>query len=198
MGKHGNNYLNGVSSSTTTTDPNTDLKDDFQDADAAGFTTVNGESIAVYYNPRCGNKEDPPFTIKNKLCVNFIYDLNGTKGPNQIGKDMGVISAFYKKDPVVVEPNYVKASTANALIRGTDTTSKTISKVCYNEADGRVPNMEELMSLYMNNKLYSLGSLDGYASTTRLTEGGFPVISGDKIIVLVGGEYNKPVICVEK
>lgn len=38
------------------------------------------------------------------FCANFVYDLNGTKGSNQIGKDMGFITAFYPTDSELVAP----------------------------------------------------------------------------------------------
>ena len=32
------------------------------------------------------------------FCVNFIYDLNGKKGPNTMGKDMGFMTMLYPFD----------------------------------------------------------------------------------------------------
>ena len=63
--------------------------------DAAAFETLNGESIAVFYNPSCGNDQSTNHYAEDKMCVNFIYDLNGKKAPNQVGKDIGFITAFY-------------------------------------------------------------------------------------------------------
>ena len=76
------------------------------DTFAAAFETQNGESIAVYYNPNC--QSDMQETVwhyaQPKMCANFIYDLNGNKGPNTVGKDIGFITAIYSSDPVVVAP----------------------------------------------------------------------------------------------
>lgn len=38
------------------------------------------------------------------MCANFIYDLDGSKGPNAVGKDIGVLTAMYPSDAVVVAP----------------------------------------------------------------------------------------------
>ena len=54
------------------------------DSKVAAFETANGESIAVYYNPQCQSNmnETSAFYAQTKICANFVYDLNGSKGPN--------------------------------------------------------------------------------------------------------------------
>lgn len=53
------------------------------DTKVAAFETANGESVAVYYNPRCVQLLNYAQTWSsahfNRVCVNFIYDLNGNK-----------------------------------------------------------------------------------------------------------------------
>jgi len=72
---------------------------------AVGFETQNGESIALFYNPYCLLKsEETDDFVQPRICANFIYDLNGSKGPNTVGKDIGFISALYPTDSVVVAP----------------------------------------------------------------------------------------------
>ena len=76
------------------------------DSKAAGIETSNGESIAVYYNPTCTKLAYTTYYMsQNYMCANFIYDLNGTKGPNTFGKDIGIITAFYPTDSEVVAPD---------------------------------------------------------------------------------------------
>lgn len=60
----------------------------------AAFETINGDSVAVYYNPYCQayNGKSQTGRAQNNLCANFIYDLNGLKGPNEVGKDIGAFS----------------------------------------------------------------------------------------------------------
>ena len=75
------------------------------------FDTINGEQIVLYYNPDCA-----PFNPKkigssqntNILCANLIFDLNGSGKPNQLGKDVGVISIMkgYNDNIEVVSPPY--------------------------------------------------------------------------------------------
>ena len=80
----------------------------------AGFETANGESVAVYYNPKCSVERIASkksldsgdiwgaYFAQPYLCANFVYDLNGNKGPNTMGKDIGFISVLYSVDSKVV------------------------------------------------------------------------------------------------
>ena len=74
---------------------------------AAAFETQNGESVVAYYNPECINLNDDVSNtyVSRHACISFLYDLNGTKGPNTIGKDMGIGTVFYPTDSVVVMPD---------------------------------------------------------------------------------------------
>lgn len=55
---------------------------------AAAFETQNGESILTYYNPNCQGEmnETGMYYTQSKMCANFVYDLNGNKGPNTVGQ----------------------------------------------------------------------------------------------------------------
>ena len=59
------------------------------DTKAAAFETQNGETIALYYNPQCtADVEGNAWHYSQpKMCANFVYDLNGNKGPNAVGKE---------------------------------------------------------------------------------------------------------------
>ncbi len=125
------------------------------DTKAAAFETANGESILVYYNPSCStNFEINPGGgynyMQGKMCVNFVYDLNGTKGPNTFGKDIGFMTAFYSIDPILVAP---------MPTRQVDTNSgayNTAVSFCRDLDDGgRIPSMEEMAALEFNNKLFA-------------------------------------------
>ena len=129
---------------------------------ATAFETANGESILVYYNPRCvlgdvANLSTASFMLQHKLCANFIYDLNGSKGPNTYGKDIGVISAFYPTDSVVVSPNpVVRTSTAGV----SQMSLANAQKSCREDFDNaRLPNREELMSMAANAPLFGRENL---------------------------------------
>lgn len=132
---------------------------------AAAFETANGESILTFYNPNCFAKDVIIATSSNTgtmaegemvgsagkqhVCVNFIYDLNGSKGPNTIGKDIGTMSVLYSSDSQVVMPMYPKK------ISGTKNHEEA-SKAC-NQLDSgeyRLPNVEELFAIYTNRLIY--------------------------------------------
>ncbi len=113
---------------------------------AAAFETANGESIAVYYNPTCESYlQEPYYTyMQKKLCVNFIYDLNGIKGPNTVGKDIGIISAFYPTDSVVVAPVPYIRDAENVPLNE-------VSSSCTRlDNDYRLPSLEEISSVAIN------------------------------------------------
>ncbi len=119
-------------------------------ANAAAFETANGESIAVYYNPNCvaDMDETSSYDFKPKLCVNFIYDLNGTKGPNTVGKDVGFISVLYPTDSVVVAPETFHDRTSDKVSQLNG------SKFCAgNDNAARLPNKHEAMAMFFNEVL---------------------------------------------
>ena len=133
------------------------------DTKAAAFETANGESLAVYYNPNCvsdlaSTAEDDP--MQPKICANFVYDLNGTKGPNTVGKDIGFITVLYPTDSAVVAPmpHIAAGETGLSLSEG--------SKYCTSlDSEYRIPNKEEAASLFVNKEL--IGNLPaGWMATS--------------------------------
>ncbi|MCM1010730.1 MAG: type II secretion system GspH family protein, partial [Fusobacterium sp.] len=169
---------------------------------AAAFETQNGESIAVYYNPSC--RPDLAATtrldgMQAKICANFIYDLNGTKGPNTVGKDIGFITVLYPTDSVVVAPMpHVNAGKAGlSLEDGT--------KYCTQlDSEYRVPNKDEAAALFVNKNI--IGNLPaGWLTTsskglennvlrvwTQSTYTGNRVLTGD------GAGQDNYVRCVKR
>ena len=133
------------------------------DTKAAAFETANGESIAVFYNPNC--MTDLPSGIiqhaQHVTCANFVYDLNGTKGPNTVGKDIGFITALKSIDPIVVAPMPLvrDASTVNQF----DASSQCKTM----DSESRLPNMYELFSIFINREL--VGMTSGVYWSAQLT-----------------------------
>ena len=132
------------------------------DTKAAAFETANGESIVVYYNPNCiadtlniNSHYSQPY-----MCASFVYDLNGTKGPNTIGKDMGFISAIYPSDTIVVAPVPVSNGRRSVNVSSAGDACRSL------DDDYRVPNREELMSMFYNRILIdsSTASLGNFYS----------------------------------
>lgn len=120
----------------------------------AAFEAMSGEKILVFYNPYCmvnpikENPDDSQY-MYNKVCVNFIYDLNGTKMPNAVGKDIGIITALYAVDSVVVAPMAVNGNIGNQKYAEA-------MLACPNRDEStRLPNLEEAIALKYNYKLFS-------------------------------------------
>ena len=132
---------------------------------AAAFETQNGESILVYYNPSCAPDmgETAFHYTAPKMCANFIYDLNGSKGPNTVGKDIGFITALYPTDPVVVAPMPLAQDTANGKVVSYDNAGAACQQ---QDPESRVPNREELTSLFYNKKLLGMNAQQ-YMSSSK-------------------------------
>ena len=123
---------------------------------AAAFETQNGESIAVFYNPNCLSSlyENELSFTQPLLCANFIYDLNGQKGPNTVGKDIGFMTAFYPTDTSVVAPYpYVRD------VSGTYSWNDAISQCKAIDDEYRLPNRDEAISMFINKKLLGTTAL---------------------------------------
>ena len=137
------------------------------DTKAAAFETANGESVAVYYNPFCtpyAERAESAYYIQPYMCANFIYDLNGSKGPNTMGKDIGFITAFYATDSKVVAPVPLN----NDLARGNSYSN--LQKACKKMDDeSRMPNIDELASIACNRTLSGV-NLSAYGSGTLLQD----------------------------
>ncbi len=140
---------------------------------AAAFETQNGESIVVYYNPNCGFHNSNQGLANTgeytqpTMCANFVFDLNGNKGPNTFGKDMGAITALYPTDTVVVAPLPLpqNAPAGNQINAG---------RLCQQlDSESRLPNIEELSSMFFNRTLWGLeDGTNSYWSST--------IVSADK------------------
>lgn len=123
------------------------------DTKAAAFETANGESILTYYNPNCQSAlQEINWTyVQPKMCANFVYDLNGSKGPNTVGKDIGFISALYPSDPVIVAPMPLTSDITQSQ------TQKNAAKECTKiDTDSRLPNIEELSAMFYNKTLIGI------------------------------------------
>ncbi len=136
------------------------------DTKAAAFETQNGESIVAYYNHSCRtefiyepslmhNGMDVGFPQSN-MCVNFVYDLNGNKGPNTIGKDMGFITTFNSVIPLVVAP--MPSSSSNV---GNSVWVGAASLCTAQNSESRIPNIDELSAMLINKDIINLTASDG-------------------------------------
>lgn len=166
---------------------------------AAAFETANGESIVTYYKPDCWGKDKMiPYAlggnaVKAKfVCANFLYDLNGTKGPNTLGKDLGFITVLYSSDPSVVAPMPINQDTAAV-------THKEIGAACRAINDeSRVPNVEEVMSMSINKGLIlgEAGHITSWASTVYPSNTNYAWFVYDLNVALK--TESKPVRCIKR
>lgn len=141
---------------------------------AAAFETQNGENIITYYNRSCrsealeslGSKDiyghfnmGHSFSQSN-MCLNFIYDLNGKKGPNTVGKDIGFMTIFNATAPTVVAP--MPSPPDNTKLHW-----RSAIKICSNKGT-RMPNKEELGSMLINKELVDLSVYKYYWSSSSV------------------------------
>ena len=139
------------------------------DTKVAAFETQNGESIAVYYNPNCAGdlNDTSAYFSQPKMCANFVYDLNGSKGPNTVGKDIGFITALYPSDAVVVAPMPL-----NKQLEGFGGQISVGEKCKELDSESRLPNKDELASMFYNRKLLGEYSPYYWSSTVVSTNDG--------------------------
>ncbi|MCM1010656.1 MAG: hypothetical protein NC390_07260, partial [Fusobacterium sp.] len=149
-----------------------------KDSKAAAFETQNGESIVVYYNPTCSGTLGESasisatsmvgsYYIQRRVCANFIYDLNGSKGPNTVGKDIGFMTALYPFDAQL----YAPYPSVSPLAFTAQTSLDNYSKKCTEfNAEYRSPSFGELISMFVNRDLidYSGYDVSTYVSTERI------------------------------
>lgn len=149
---------------------------------ASAFETQNGESIIAYYNPSCTTEyisneqlssSGNTFGFPQKtMCVNFIYDLNGNKGPNTVGKDIGFITVFNATDSIVVAP--MPSSVNNATFEGSsDINWANAAKACTQmDSETRLPNIDELSAMLINKDIVNLTGSSGllWSSTVFSTK----------------------------
>jgi len=133
------------------------------DTKAAAFETANGESVVVYYNPHCIDRAQAEgrgsysgktqFLSQLVMCANFVFDMNGNKGPNTVGKDIGFMSAIYSTEPQVAMP--VLSNSAIYSSNGWNDATR----YC-REQEGRLPSLEESMSINYNTYLLGFNDQD--------------------------------------
>ncbi len=127
------------------------------DTKAVAFETQNGESVLAFYNPFCQERYEgiSKFYPASVMCANFVFDLNGNKGPNTVGKDIGFMTANYPYDSVVVAPNPQDKPLAENY------SWVNAGAACTNfNPEYRLPNILELSSISVNASLTNIS--EGY------------------------------------
>ena len=140
------------------------------DSKAAAFETQNGESIVVYYNPKCTTSIDKSAEqsgrwhyLQQIMCTNFVYDLNGNKGPNTVGKDIGFMTAMYPSDAVL--------ASVMPIAKTSEVPFSEIGKSCSNiNNDSRAPNYDEGAAIFYNKNLIGDTPTNIWTSTTASSD----------------------------
>ncbi len=140
-------------------------QDDF---DSIAFITDNQESVNLFYNTSCSTmelKDNPEYFLANSVCINMIFDLNGSKPPNIVGQDIGFITVFKPVESMVVAPvPYLEDVIGQA-------SSVTSAKACHVQKNTlRVPTDYELASMYVNKKFLGFSGGNYWSSTLHSTD----------------------------
>ncbi len=142
-------------------------------SNAAYFLTLDGFHVTFLYNPNCAiSIQDKTLTVASPYsvqtayditCFNAIYDMNGNKGPNQVGKDIGFVGSFYNGAgtqtrailPHNEQKNNVTWDQANEFCQSLD------------GDNWALPDINELSLMYVNAKLLtsSIGNIAFWSST---------------------------------
>ena len=161
---------------------------------AAAFETQNGESIVVYYNPNCSSDKTlfDFLYAQSLMCANLVYDLNGSKGPNTVGKDIGFMSVVYASDSVVASPKPLQPT-------GQDGDYQAAVSFCRNNRDNaRLPNIEELMAIFYNKNLLGVSTFAMWSTTKDSNGNNWMLRLWSGTIGRIGMDTEREIYCVER
>lgn len=120
-----------------------------------GFVMANGYSVNLFYNPLCLSDSNEARYSQDNVCVNVIYDMNGLRGPNKVGKDIGFVTILYPDEQTTaVTSDVYKSNAKNASFY------KAGASYANLDNELTVPNREELTAIRFNGNVvgFSLGS----------------------------------------
>lgn len=157
-----------------------------------GFLTGDGYAYNLFYFPECREKR-PMADILNgprSVCVNAIYDMNGLKGPNQVGKDIGFVTVFYPNETVQAVAPMVLEKRDDVL----DNEFKFTEAQQYCAEKGkRLPNLEEGVSALFNSGLTTVPNPNSWTLSTEGTRE--LLMNGNSW--LISKEASLRALCVE-
>lgn len=119
----------------------------------AFFRTKNGESVLLYYNPRCIPEQiiEPDTVVEpgmapgtknyaKEICLNMLFDLDGAKrGPNMMGRDIGIALVLYPDTPYLIVHNasfWQYSTNKPSWSSDTTTPDATAEGFCQNNVQG--------------------------------------------------------------
>ena len=127
-----------------------------------GFVMSNGYSVNLFYVPNCSAfYELYGGYIQDTVCVNAIYDMNGLTKPNEVGKDIGVVTVLYSGEKTMaVAPDLYKIDAERSdFIDAPQICSKLDKNL-------DAPNLEEVIAMFYNSSVFGMVEATGYLSTT--------------------------------
>jgi len=178
-----------------------------KDTKAVAFETQNGESIVAYYNQTCRTEylNEESLTTSGgvfgfpeaTMCLNFVYDLNGNKGPNTVGKDIGFITVFNSMDSSVVAPMPSSPNNADSSKKSWYDTPKLCTQ---QDPDSRIPNINELSAMLINKSIINLADSSSYfwSGSVANTEKAWLISMSDGIQASVNKVNQWYVRCIKR
>lgn len=117
-----------------------------------GFIIANGYSVNLFYNPQCTTDTNKDNTLASGyVCMNAIYDMNGLRNPNQVGKDIGFVTILYPDETNrAVAPN----PTLTAPVRNNWTIAQ--AACTHFGKEYSLPDKDELLSMAINGNLIGI------------------------------------------
>ena len=167
--------MTGVGSWSTSNPTTTSFNNSY------AFLSADGVAVNLFYNPYCASNSREKLMDNSSeyyqwsldtVCMSGVYDMNGLKKPNQVGKDIGFFGVFY---------NGLQSTSVAALPykEGIDTQSYTWTQAdtyCRGIQGWKLPTVDELSALYLGRNitgmptgvwLWSASSLPGSSSGAR-------------------------------
>ena len=128
-----------------------------------GFVMSNGYSVNLFYNPSClSDNKDANHWGQDRVCVNAIYDMNGLRKPNTVGKDIGFVTILYPDESsIAVAPDVVKQDARRTTFDDAGASCTAQNK------EYTPPNRDELGAMFYNNNLLGINWNAFYWSVTQ-------------------------------
>ena len=166
-----------------------------------GFVMANGYAVNLFYNPNCWTRDklnpNSGYLFSNYasdyVCVNAIYDMNGLKGPNQAGKDIGFVTILYPDTTsIALAPNpYYKN------LKNTANYKDGMAECAELGADYTLPRLEEWASISYNRALFEF-DYGGSYWLIPIAAGGYSVSSWGGYLGGYGFENSFLIRCVKR
>jgi len=105
-------------------------------------------------------------------CMSGVYDMNGLKKPNQVGRDIGFFGVFYNG----IESTSVATLPYKTGIDGYSATWDAADTYCRGIKGWKLPTIDELSALYLGK------NITGIPSVWLWSASGLPGSSYDRVV----------------